>query len=109
LKCPCLGKRDVFFIFSNLARIAKTAINGDDGDWMQYVASTLRCLLTSNESRLGLDRDLQSLPDFRKPNFVPEFVKYCTCKEWVDFVDDKVGWFAVTGVKILKIIFVCVV
>ena len=84
-------KKDVFFIFSNLARIASMAINEDDSDWLQYVASTLRCLLTNNESRLNLEEDLQHLPDIRTPNFGAEFAKYCTCQEWLDFVGGKVS------------------
>ena len=89
LKCPHMGRRDVFFIFSNLARIANTAVSKDDPDWLQYVASTIRCLLKNNEARLSLEEDLQQLPDFRTPNFGAEFANYCTCKEWLEFVGGK--------------------
>ncbi len=89
LKCPCLGRKDVFFIFSNLARVADIAISRDDNDWLEYVASTLRCLLTSNESHLNLAEDLPNLPDFRIPNFSAEFAKYCQCQEWLNFMSGK--------------------
>ena len=79
----------MFFIFSNLARITNTAVNKDDPDWLQYIASTIRCLLKNNESRLSLEEDLQQLPDFRTPNFGAEFANYCTCKEWLEFVGGK--------------------
>ena len=91
LKCPFLTMKDVCFIFSNLARIAQMAIEEDDSDWLQYVASILRCLFTFNFSRLKLEEHLSQLPDYRTPDFGIGFAQYCTTAEWKDYMNGAVS------------------
>ena len=89
LKCPHVSTKNIFFIFSNLARITKTTVQEEDSDWLQYIASVFRSLFSFNFSRLQLENELPHLPDYRKPNFGVEFAAYCTYKEWQDYVR---GW-----------------
>lgn len=91
LKCPFITLKDVSFIFSNLARIAQIAIEDDDSEWLQYVASILRCLFSFNFKRLLVEKHLPQLPDHRTPNFGMEFGKYCTTTEWENYVKGPVS------------------
>lgn len=90
LKCPFLTMKDVFFIFSNLARIAQLALEEDDTDWLQYVASILRCLFSFNFSRLKVEQHLLNIPDHRTPDFGIKFGHYCTTSEWMTYKEGMV-------------------
>ena len=82
LKCPFLTMKDILFIFSNLARIAQLALEEDDSEWLQYVASILRCLFSFNFPRLKVEEHLPTIPDHRTPDFGLKFGQYCTTPEW---------------------------
>lgn len=83
--------KDIHFIFSNLARVTQTALKENDSEWLQYVASILKCLFSFNYSRLKLDEHLPHLPDHRTPNFGMEFAQYCSKLEWMDYVAGQVS------------------
>lgn len=91
LKCPFLTMKDIFFIFSNLARIAQLALEDGDSEWLQYVAAILRCLFSLNMQRLKLDQHLQSLPDPRTPDFGTKFGQYCNTSEWKQYMQGTVS------------------
>ena len=91
LKCPFLTIKDVFFIFSNLARITRLAVEEDDSEWLQYVAAILRCLFSTSYPQLKLDEHLGNLPDHRTPDFGLKFGRYCTSQEWKDYVEGVVS------------------
>ncbi len=91
LKCPLLTIKDVFFIFSNLARIARLAVEDGDSEWLQYIATILRSLFSANYPQLKVEEHLKNLPDHRTPDFGLKFGIYCTSEEWKNYMEGVVS------------------